>query len=155
MPTIQEGPRSFEDVQIGDALGPRQVFVSKDQVRRYAITCGMNTPRFTDDEGARKEGLPGMILPGNMSLGLLSRLVTDWLGASGGKITRLGTTYRSPVIPDHTITLQGFVTHATNDNRTVEVDVWLENEEAERLVIGTATVEFPPSEPAAAGRSQR
>jgi len=37
-------------------------------------------PRFTDDEGAKKEGLPGMILPGNMSLSLLTKLVTDWIG---------------------------------------------------------------------------
>lgn len=144
MPVNEQGPSNFQDVQIGDALGPRHLFVSKQQVRRYAITCAMNTPRFTDDEGARKEGLPGMIVPGNMSLGLLTRLVTDWLGASGGKVSRLGTTYRSPVLPDHTITLQGFVTHATDHNRTVDIEVWLESEEAERLVIGTATVEFPP-----------
>ncbi len=55
----------------------------------------MEVPRFTDDEGARKEGLPGMILPGNMSLGLLSKLVTDWIGAKGGaRLVRMGTTYR-------------------------------------------------------------
>ena len=48
-----------------------------------------------------------MILPGNMSLGLLSKLVTDWIGVEGGAwLTRMSTTYRVPVQPDHTLTIQ-------------------------------------------------
>ncbi|HYB89761.1 MAG TPA: MaoC/PaaZ C-terminal domain-containing protein [Candidatus Binataceae bacterium] len=136
--------RTFADAKIGDTLGPLEVFISKDQCRRYARSGGMDAPRFTDDEGARKEGLPGMILPGNMSLGLLCKFVTDWLGPEGGaKLQRIGTTYRVPVQPDHTITFHGFITHATPEDRTVEIDVWIENEDAERLVTGTATVQFP------------
>jgi acyl dehydratase len=135
--------KTFADVHIGDTLGPIQQFVSKDQCRHYARSCGLDTPRFTDDEGARKEGLPGMILPGNMSLGILSKLVTDWIGTDGNaKLVRLSTTYRVPVQPDHTLTLQGFITHATEAERTAEIDVWIENEDAERLVTGTATVQF-------------
>ena len=138
-----DGAGNFEAVKIGDTLGPEQMLISRDQTRKYARAHGMNTPRFTDDEGARKEGLPGMILPGNMSLGLLTRLVTDWTSNSGARIARIGTTYRSPVQPDRTLTLQGFVTQTDAESRTVELDIWLENEDAERLVIGTATVKFP------------
>ena len=135
--------KTFADAKIGDTLGPVQQFVSKEQCRRYARACGLDAPRFTDDEGARKEGLPGMILPGNMSLGIMSKLVTDWIGVDGGaKLIRLSTTYRVPVQPDHTLTLQGFITHATEAERTAEIDVWIENEDAERLVTGTATVQF-------------
>jgi acyl dehydratase len=133
----------FDAVKVGDTLGPQAIFLSKDQVRTYARSCGMDVPRFTDDEGARKEGLPGMIAPGNMSLALLSRLVTDWIGARGARLARLGTTYRQPVQPDHNITLNGFVTHVDPTEKRVEIDVWIENEDAERLVIGTASVEFP------------
>jgi acyl dehydratase len=133
----------YSDVVIGSELGPSEMHLSKDQVRSYARAMGMWVPRFTDDEAARKEGLPGMITPGNMSLAVLSKLVTDWIGAGDAKMIRLGTTYRQPVIPDHTISLHGFVTHKNDADRTVEIDVWLENEDAERLVIGTATVQFP------------
>ena len=133
----------FDAVKVGDPLGPLDIYLSKDQVRTYARTCGMNAPRFTDDEAAREEGLPGMIAPGNMSLGMLTRLVTDWIGSSGARLARLGTTYRQPVQPDHTITLNGFVTHIEAAERRVDIDIWIENEDAERLVIGTASVEFP------------
>ena len=135
--------KTFSDVNIGDTLGPVQQFVSKDQCRAYATSCGLAAPRFMDDEGARKEGLPGMILPGNMSLGIMSKLVTDWIGSDGGaRMIRLSTTYRVPIQPDHTLTLQGFITHATESDRTAEIDVWIENEDADRLVTGTATVQF-------------
>ena len=137
--------KSFDENNIGDTLGPLELFVSKDQCRAYAKLMGMGegAGRFTDDEAAKKEGLPGMILPGNMSLGLLSKLVTDWIGFSGARLIRLGTTYRVPVQPDHTMTIHGFVTNTNPDDRSAEIDVWIENEEAERLVTGTATVEFP------------
>ena len=135
--------RTFEDLNVGDPLGPVELFVSKDQARKYARACGLDFPRFTDDEAARAEGLPGMILPGNMSLGILTKLVTDWLGSGGGELTRIGTTYRQPVQPDLPLTLQGFITHTQSADRSAEIDVWLENADAERLVIGTATVQFP------------
>ena len=135
---------SFEEINIGDTLGPLELFVSKDQCRAYARTMGMGDGpgRFTDDEAAKKEGLPGMILPGNMSLGLLSKLVTDWIGARNAWLSRMSTTYRVPVQPEHTITIHGFITNKNPAVRTAEIDVWMENEEAERLVTGTATVEF-------------
>ena len=37
-----------------------------------------------------------MILPGNMSLALLAKLVTDWIAANPARMVRLGTTYRVP-----------------------------------------------------------
>jgi acyl dehydratase len=136
--------KTFEELNIGDTLGPLDVTVTKDQCRNYAKVSGFGevAGRFTDDEAARKEGLPGIILPGNMSLGLLSKLVTDWIGPSKARLTRLSTTYRVPVQPDHPITIHGFVTNTNPADRTAEIDVWMENEDAERLVTGTATVEF-------------
>jgi acyl dehydratase len=130
--------RGFDDVCEGDELGPVELFLSKDQVRAYARAVDHYFPRFTDDEGARREGLPGMITPGNMSMGLLTTLVDGW--ARPGRLRRLGTTFRGLVLPDHTIRLCGAVTQKDQATRSVELDVWMESDEGERLVIGTATV---------------
>ena len=128
----------FEDVQEGDELPTRELFLEKDQVRAYARAANQWSPRFTDDEGARREGLPGMITPGNMSMGLLTSLVEAWAGL--GVLRRLGTTFRGLLLPGRTIRLCGSVTPKDERTRTVELDVWLESDEGERLVIGTATV---------------
>lgn len=130
--------RRFEDVHEGDELPTRELYLAKDQVRAYARMSGQATPRFTDDEGARREGLPGMITPGNMSLGLLTALIETWAGV--GRLRRLGVTFRGLVLPDRTIKLCGALTQKDEHTRTVELDVWLESDEGERWVIGTATV---------------
>ena len=132
--------RRFDEVFEGDEIGPITRLLSKDEVRAYARACGVYFPRFTDDAGARQEGLPGMITPGNMSMGLLATLIESWAGA--GALRRLGTTFRGLVLPDRTIRLCGAVTQKDDDARTVELDVWLESDEGERLVIGTASVKL-------------
>ncbi len=131
----------FEDVEEGDELPPIDMLLTKDFVRRYARTAGMDFPRFTDDEGARKEGLPGMIAPGVLSMGLLARLISEWNQAA--QITRIGTTFRSPVLPDCNIHLLGFVTQKDDEQHTAECDIWMENDDGERWVIGTAAVALP------------
>ncbi len=128
----------FDAVEEGDELPVRELFLAKDLVRAYARAALQWAPRFTDDDGARQEGLPGMITPGNMSMGLLAGLIEDWAGA--GSLRRLGTTFRGLVLPGRTFRLCGTVTQKHPAARTVELDVWIENDEGERPVIGTATV---------------
>ena len=129
--------RVFTDVEEGDELPVSEIELTADRIREYARAAGMWAPRFTDDEAARREGLPGMIAPGNLSMGLLGVLVEGWAGA--GALRRLGTTFRGIVRPGR-LRLCGAVTERNDATRTVELDVWLENEEGERSVIGTATV---------------
>ena len=131
----------FEDIEEGDEITPIDMPLSKDQVRRYAKTAGMYVARFTDDEGARAEGLPGMIAPGVMSMGLLARMISDWNSAA--VVRRIGTTFRSPVLPDRTIHLRGAVTQKIEADHTLECDLWMENDDGERWVIGTATITAP------------
>jgi acyl dehydratase len=129
--------RAFTDVEEGDDLPVSEIELTADRIREYARAAGMWAPRFTDDEAARREGLPGMIAPGNLSMGLLGVLVEGWAGA--GALRRLGTTFRGIVRPGR-LRLCGAVTERNEAQRTVELDVWLENEDGERSVIGTATV---------------
>ncbi len=130
--------RRFDDVFEGDELEPAVAFHAKDQVRAYARSCDIYFPRFTDDDGARREGLPGMITPGNMSMGLVASYLEQWAGPA--TVRRLGTTFRGLLLPDRRIRICGAVTQRDDVTRTVEVDVWIENEDGERVVIGTATV---------------
>jgi len=128
----------FESVEEGDELPVVELLLEKDMVRAYARAANQWAPRFTDDDGAKQEGLPGMITPGNMSLGLLAGMIERWAGIGGLK--RLGLTFRGLVMPGRTIRLCGAVTEKHAERRSVELDVWLESDEGDRWVIGTATV---------------
>ena len=68
----------YEDVEIGDDIGPQERVVNVDQVRRFLSVRG-GTPgpsRFTSDEHAKSEGLAGAIVPGAMNITILSQLLT-------------------------------------------------------------------------------
>jgi len=132
--------KTFDAIEEGDELETRVLFLSKDQVRAFARATGVDFPRFTDDEGARKEGLPGMIAPGNMSMGLLTTFIETWAGT--GSLRRLGSTFRGLVLPDQEFHLCAVVTEKDEAARTTELDTWMESSDGERVVIGTATVSF-------------
>lgn len=133
---------SFERVEVGDELPPLSLTLAGDQVRRYAMAANMPGGRFMSDEDAKAEGLPGQIVPGNLSLALFSRLLTGWGPA---RLKRLSATFRALVRPGVPLVLSAVVTekHTSDHGTFVECDLVLENADGERLVTGTATVELP------------
>ena len=74
---MSEQVEYFEDIEIGDEIAELEICPTTADVMRYVKVARMESGRFTDDAYARKEGLPGAIIPGNMSLGFLSRMLTD------------------------------------------------------------------------------
>jgi acyl dehydratase len=132
---------SFENLEPGDDIPTARIELSAPYVAAHAREIGMDAPRFTSQEGAKKEGLPGQIAPGNLTLALLARCLLAW--APHARLVRLGTTFRALALVGTTALVQGTVTEKDEERRTVECDLWMENAEGDRLVIGTATVAFP------------
>ena len=130
--------RSFEEIEFGEELPAFQPDVSLANVRRFTGTAGMTFPRFHDHEAARKEGLPGAIVPGIMSQGILTALIHRW--APGARVLRVDTVFRAPILVDSKPRATGVVTDKNDAERTVEVDLTIQNEAGESPVVGTATV---------------
>ena len=139
------GILNFDDVEIGDDIGPLQRVVTNRDVRRF-LAIRENDPganRFTDDEFAKSEGLPGAIVPGAMSIAMMSQLLTGWSDVVS--LRKLDVVFRQPVPHGRTLLLKGIVTdkEVTDGLPTLTCDVFLENEEGSKLVIGSATVTLP------------
>lgn len=132
---------TFETIEPGDELSPLEIELTSAYVRDHALAMGMDAARFTDEEGAKAEGLPGQITPGNMSLGLLSRTLLAWL--SDARLVRIGTTFRGLARAGTVARVQAMITEKDEETRRVECDVWMESRGGDRLVIGTATLAFP------------
>ena len=132
----------FDSIDVGDELPPLRLTLSAEEVRRYAEAANMPGGRFMGDEEARAEGLPGQIVPGNMSLALFARLLTSC--GAGGRLRRLSATFRALVRPNVPLVLSAVVTetHQSDHGNFLECDLVLENADGERLVTGTATVAF-------------
>ena len=130
--------RRFEDVSFGEDLEPLSPDVSLETVKRFTRASGMKFGRFTDHEFARKEGLPGAIVPGIMSQGILVAMIHRW--APGSQVLKIDTVFRAPVLVDSQPQCRGVVTDLDEDARQVEVDVTIVNDANETRVMGTATV---------------
>ena len=135
--------QSVTDVEFGEDLPVFDPDTTLDNVIRFTEAAGWRGPRFTDHEAARKEGLPGALVPGIMSQGFLCAMIHRW--APPARILEVDTIFRAPVIVDQTYHINGVVTDIDEDAGRVEVDLTVTNEKGETRVFGTAKVDLPTS----------
>ena len=133
--------QTVSDVEFGEDLPVFDPDTTLDNVIRFTEAAGWRGPRFTDHEAARKEGLPGALVPGIMSQGFLCAMIHRW--APPAKIVEVDTIFRAPVIVDQTYHINGVVTDIDEDAGRVEVDLTVTNEKGETRVFGTAKVDLP------------
>ncbi len=133
----------FEDIEVGDELEELEICPSTEDVVRYVKVARMESRRFTDDEYARGEGLGGAIIPGNMSLGFLSRMVAEFFPL--GTVKTLTANFRATVPHNIPLLCSGVVTEKQEENgeNLVYCDLVLTNEDGDRYVQGTAQVALP------------
>ena len=100
----------FEDVELGDDIGPVERTITDEQVQAFVQIWGAESgpSRFTSEEVAKGEGLPGMIVPGAMNVGVISQLLTGW--SSSVVLKTLDLMFRQMVRHDVPILLKGIVT---------------------------------------------
>ncbi len=130
-------------LDFGDDLEPLRLTLASEQIGDYVRSANQVAPRFLSDEGGRKDGLPGQIAPGNMSLALFSRLLESV--SEGAKVLRVSATFRSFVQPRVPLLIRGVVTDVEESDRgrRLECDLLIETEAGDRLVTGTGTVLVP------------
>lgn len=132
---------SITEVEFGEEIPAFEPDTSLETVKTFAKLVGWGGARFSDHEAARKEGLPGAMVPGILSQGYLVAMIHRW--APDAEIKAIDTVFRAAVIADEKHTITGVVTDINEANRMVEVDITVANEKGETRVFGTATVEFP------------
>jgi acyl dehydratase len=135
----------FEDVEIGDEIGPVERVVTDEQVNEFVRIWGAERgpSRFTDASVARKEGLAGAMVPGALNMALLSQLLTGW--SPGVTVKKLDVVFRQIVLHNVPLRLKGVVTdkNVVDGEPQLECDVFIEDQQGTRLVIGRGTVVVP------------
>ena len=110
-------------------------------VRPFAESVGWGGGRFDSHEKARKEGLPGALVPGIMAMGFLTSMVHRW--APEAKIDSIDTVFRAPLIADEPCKVDAVVTDIDEESGIIELDLTVKNERDETRVFGTAKLSFP------------
>lgn len=133
--------RSFDEIEIGDEIGPVTRIPTTEMVVRYAEAAGIDELRFFfDPEQARQNGFEKPIVPGPLSAGFLAQLLTDHF--TGWRLQALHTTFRTPALHGEPLNLWGMVTEKTERDGvpTVHCDLVAENQRGDRVIVGTAVL---------------
>ena len=135
----------FEDVELGDEIGPVVISVSTAQVTEFCSLWGNPAPnRFTDQAEAERVGLAAPIVPGIMTMALISRVLTDWAGA--GAVADLDLVFRGPV-PHHQplyVSVQISDTDQDAVGSHIQCDITMTGAVPDRpYIIGTARLNLP------------
>jgi hypothetical protein len=133
---------TIDNVEFGMELDPFEPDTSLTSVRAFANAVGWGGGgRFNDHEKARKEGLPGALVPGIMAMGFLTTMIHRWSPAA--KVERIDTVFRAPLLADQPCILSAVVTDIDTDTGLVELDLSVKNAANENRVFGTARVRLP------------
>jgi len=132
---------TIDDVEFGEELPEFEPDTSLENVKRFVTAAGWDGPRFTDHEAARRQGLPGALVPGILSQGYLAAMIHRW--APDAFIESIDTVFRAPVLVDQAHRISGVVTDVDEQTNTVEIDLTLTNDKGETRVFGTASVKLP------------
>ncbi len=140
----------IENVDIGDEVPELVTTVSMDQVTAFFASYprSNNSPdrpsRFNSDEQAKKEGLAGPIIPGVMSMALITKVLTDW--GIGAKFKLLDAIFRQVVPQEEQIRAYAVITDKDEESNTIELDVYIEPMDGQPYVRGRASMELVSKE---------
>jgi len=128
----------------GAAIPP---FVVEDLTRtdlvRYAGASGDFNPIHHDENFARAAGNPTVFGHGMLTAGLVSRCITDFVGA--GNLRRYKVRFATRVWPGDTITCAGSVTRRYDEAGEARIDgeVTATTQRGETAVSGTFSAAIP------------
>ncbi len=134
----------FEDVEEGMELPTVEKNPTTQQLVKYAGASGDYYQIHYDQEFAKANGLPNVILHGALKNAFLGHLMTNWVGEQG-TLRKLSAQYRGMDVPGTPIYAKGVVTkkYVENGENLVECDIWLENHKGEKTTPGSALVALP------------
>ncbi len=124
----------FDEVTVGTQLPTHAQTIDQGQLIVYAGASGDFNPLHWQEEFAAKVSpTGGIIAHGMYSMGLVSRVVTEWAGGPE-KVKRLSASFRAPCPVGATLTIGGEVVAVDPASRTATLAVWAELEDGAKVV---------------------
>jgi acyl dehydratase len=111
------------DLKVGDAVPELRVTPDKYLPNRYAGASGDYNPIHVDREFAESVGLPGTILHGLYSMGLVAKAASQGLaGGDPRALKKLTVQFRGMGMPETEVVVTGEVKEVDGDHVTVALE---------------------------------
>ena len=145
----------YENVEVGTEVTPLAKVATTRMLVQWAGASGDFNPLHYEDDFAKAEGVGGPIVHGALKRAWLGQLMTDWIGERG-QLKKLSCQYRGMDHPRKMKTMDEPYTGETwwckgkvskkdiyGEEHSVKCEIWLENGQGEKTVLGTALITLP------------
>ena len=132
-------PQTARYPEVGAELPPLTKTIVQRQIDCYS---GVRPHSIhTDPEWARKKGFRAPLVQAMMSTAYVSQLMMQFAGERFVKGGRMSVSFIKPVFVDETLTVRGRVKsrEAEGDGTRITVEVWCENQDGVKTMVGTAS----------------
>ncbi len=130
---------SFESVVVGSELPVLGKMAGRTELVKYAAGSSDFNPLHYDPDFSQARDFGNNIVHGRWKYAALGELVFNWLEHSG-RIVSIACEFREVDLAGVGFTCHGKVTAKHGESRTVELEVWVENDEGRVTTPGRATV---------------
>jgi acyl dehydratase len=132
---------SFEGIREGDEVPPLRVKMDKKKYLTYSKMVNEINPLHFDENYAKSLGFRTILVAGVYTYSFLPKMLTDWL-RNLYCVKSLEIKYISPIYVEDEIVNRGVVKRKYNENgeKTVECEVWVENQERKKVTEGKAKI---------------
>ena len=136
--------RAHKNLEIGFEIEPRSYEITQEKIDLYSrrVFGGRDTKNIhTDDETARRAGLPRALAQGRYPIGYLSEALLDFFEKGWVQGGQLEVSLVKPIFPGDRITIRGKVKGRIPEGEKTRIllEVWLENQQGEKTTLGTAS----------------
>ncbi len=134
----------FEDVKEDTELPTLVKHPTPRQLVMWGAASGDLYEIHYSKDFALGQGLPGIIVHGDLTASFLAQLITDWMGELG-TLKTLSTQNRAVLVPDQDIICKGVISkkYVKADEHCVECELSAENSKGEKATLGRASVILP------------
>ncbi|MGC1401367.1 MAG: acyl dehydratase [Thermodesulfobacteriota bacterium] len=136
--------RYFEDVQVGEGMPDSARVPTRAQLFMYsAVSWNVHRIHY-DQDYAKSEGHPTVLVHGPLQGAFLGQYLTDWAGPEG-RLKKIGWINRGRAFAEEPYIIKGRVKAKRNaaGEDLVDCEIWSENHGGERLIVGEATIALP------------
>ncbi len=125
-------------IAVGDTAPEVSHTLTRTDLVRYAGASGDFNPMHHDEVKATKAGMPSVFGHGMLSMAILGRALTDWLGA--GALQSYRVRFVKQTWPGNTVSTRITVTDVreADGDRVVDLDCELVNDDGDTVVAGSA-----------------
>ncbi len=136
--------KAHKDLEVGFEIESKPYEITQEKINIYSryVLHGKDIKNIhTDDETARKAGLPRAIAQGRYPIGYLSEFMLDFFGKGWIQGGKLDVTLLKGIYPGDIITIKGIIKEKMREGNATRLilDVWLENQRGEKATVGTAS----------------